>query len=281
MFPPSRSLLAGLALALLLVAPSCASLPGMQDSSVTLSPRYYRYELRGKARMQSVSGGSIVENAPVSASQLGQNHHDDDIGAVLAIGDGFSGFDLEYQKIEIEDTSAGVLTSDFGRLPSGTIVNSEFAMDEYRVGYVAELFDHEFELSDDDYLRIRIGPGLTVAHREGKLKVISELDPIQNENLKFGDDGVPYLGLRARAEWRSASLQIDWDYNPDLTFGGDFDGELHDVEVLGRYGLESQVVTFLAGYRWSDLQMTSTAVGLRYDTDFRMEGWVLGVEFRF
>lgn len=260
---------------------ACSSIPGLQDPTIQLSPRYYLYKLRGDARMQSVSGGSIVENGSMSISQLGQSKRDDDYGGVLSIGDGFSGIEAEYQRVDMDDTSTGVLTADYGFIPTGTIVSSAFKMDEYRLTYTAELLDHEFEIGEDEFLRVRAGPSAAIAHREGTFSVFEDGNSVLNQGLKFKDDGVPYIGLRGRVEWREFSAQIDWDYNPDITFGGDFEGELHDIEILARYEFEAQDISVLAGYRWSDIQTSGPSGDLRYDMDFKLEGYVLGIEFRF
>lgn len=272
------------ALALALLAWSstgCSSLPGLQDPEITLSPRFYLYDLTGDARMQSFAPSGVAENAAVSTSQLGQNRRGDDVGGVLAIGDGFSGIEFEYQRIELEDTSTGVLSADFGAVPPATTVSSTFTMDELRLSYTVQLLDHEFDLGEEQYLRVRLGPSATLVHREGGLFVFEDGNSALNQDADFSDDGVPYVGLRGRVDWNDVALQVDWDYNPDLTFGGDFDGELHDLEVLARYEFDAQDISVLAGYRWSDLRTSGSAGDLRYDMDFQLEGWVLALEFTF
>jgi hypothetical protein len=259
----------------------CTSVPGLQDPQVTLSPRYYMYKLGGSARMQSVVDGRIVENAPMGVSTLGLSRRDDDYGGVLAIGDGFAGLEAEYQNIDMDDTGSGVLTSDYGSLPTGTASSSRFRMDEYRLTYVAPLVDHELELDDDNYLRLRFGAGAAIVHREGSFDTEEYANAGNNQGFDFGDAGLPYLSVRGRVEWRDVSLQVDWDYNPDISFGGDFEGHLHDIEILGRYTFDAQDITILAGYRWSDLKLSGNSGELRYDADFQLDGYLVGLEFTF
>ena len=260
---------------------ACTSVPGLTDPEVTLSPRYYLYKPKGSARTQSIDNGRVVENAKQDLETLGMSRRDDDYGGVLAVGNGFEGIEIEYQKVDLDDTTTGVLTSDYGTLPTGMEVSSEFVMDEMRLSYVAGFLDREYDLDDDNYVRVRVGAGGSLVHREGRFKVFEANSGPASQSFKFSDGGVAYLSLRARADWREFSAQIDWDYSPDLAFGGDFDGNVSDLEVLFRYAFEAQDIDLLAGYRWSELQMTGRASGLRYDAAFDLAGYLLGLEFRF
>ncbi|MGA0058664.1 MAG: hypothetical protein ACO3RU_03660 [Planctomycetota bacterium] len=262
-------------------ASACTSVPGLTDPEVTLSPRYYLYKPKGSARMQSSNGGRISENSKQDLETLGMSRRDDDYGGVVAIGNGFEGIEIEYQKVDLDDTTTGVLSSEYGSLPTGMAVSSEFMMDEMRLSYVAGILDRELDVDDDNWVRFRLGAGGTLVHREGRFKVLEANGGPASQSFKFSDGGVAYLSLRARADWREFSAQIDWDYSPDLAFGGDFEGNVSDLEFLIRYAFEAQDIDLLAGYRWSELQMTGRASELRYDAAFDLNGFVLGLEFRF
>ena len=101
------------------------------------------------------------------------------------------------------------------------------------------------------------------------------------QSFHLEDRGAAWLGLRGRVAWREASLDLDWLVNPDLAFGGNFDGWAQDVEVMARYRFPDQDVTVLAGYRWSELDASGTADGLRFDSEFSVTAIVLGIEFDF
>lgn len=264
-----------------LFASACTSVPGLTDPEVTLSPRYYLYKPKGSARTQSSDNGRIAENAKQDLETLGMSRRDDDYGGVIAIGNGFEGIEIDYQKVDLDDTTTGVLSSDYGSLSTGMEVSSEFIMDEMRLSYVAGFMDREIDLDDDNWVRVRLGAGGTLVHREGRFKVFEANSGPGSQSFKFSDGGVAYLSLRARADWREFSAQLEWDYSPDLAFGGDFDGNVSDLEFLLRYAFEAQDIDLLAGYRWSELQMTGKASGLRYDAEFDLAGFVLGLEFRF
>ena len=285
-FPPTgrREALVNRLLALLcpcLLCAGCDALPGFDDPEIALSPRYYALELEGEARMQSVVNGRIVNNPPQGVEEFGQKDRDDDVGGQIAIGDGFSGIEFDYMKVEIDDSALGVLTADFGAVPAGTLVQSRFDLEEFRVGYTAELFAHELSVTEAEPLLVRLGAGAALAHREGDLTLESDTDPDLVEAIEFKDNGLLFATARARLEYVGAALQFDWGYHPDFDFGGEFQGEMHDVEITASYTLEAQDVTFLVGYRYSQLPATGSSRGLRYDTDFELEGWMLGFTFRF
>ncbi|MBK8974566.1 MAG: hypothetical protein IPM29_01435 [Planctomycetes bacterium] len=277
---PHRPVSAALLLALSL-AQGCSWLPGLEDPEVVLSPRMYLYQHEGSARMQSFDSGGVVNNAAMDVSLFGQQRRDEDYGGVISIGNGFSGVELFYQRAKIDDSKHGVLTSNFGALTAGTEVNSELDYQEYRIGYVAEVFGHEFPVDDDDDVLIQLGVGGAIDHRTGDFIAYDVANPTSYQVIDFKDDGTPYLWLRGRATWRNVSFQADWSFNPDVDFGGDFEGHRHDLELLGRYTLEAQDVAFLLGYRWSDLPASASEQGLRYDTSFAVEGYVIGLEVLF
>ncbi len=282
----SRSLLAhgirnATLLAVACLPTACSSVPGFDDPEITIEPRMYLVRHEGKARMQSVTGGQIINNAAMDTSRLGQFERDESYGGVMAVGDGFSGLEASFNKFEIDDSKEAVLTTDFGALQGGDVVNSDMEYDEYRLAYVAEIYQHAFEIGEEEEILWQLGAGGAMAHRAGDFNVREIGGEMASQEIDFRDDGTPYLQLRTRASWRNFSAQLDWAFNPDLHWGGDFEGQMHDIEVLLRYQLEAQNLSVVAGYRWSDLPFSGQDEGLRYDADFRVEGYVLGVKFGF
>ena len=269
------------ALCVSLLLPACTFMPGLDSPKFTLSPRIHLDVHRGEARMQSLQGAMVVDNAPQTMDQLGQNGRDEDWAIVATAGDGFSGLELEYRHIAIEDTSTGILGANYGSVPVGTEVSADLRLDSWRLAYFGEVLGHRFETSNGQEIDVKLAAGVALAHRDGDFEVSEDGNTGVLETVHFSDDGVPYLGLRGRVEWNQLSFDIDWLYSPDISFGGDFTGNLKDFAVIGRYHLEAQDVTLLAGFRWMDVDASGDESGLRYDTDFAVEGFVLGVEFDF
>ena len=267
-----------------LVPGGCSWLPGLADPELRIGPRMYLYRHEGEARMQSVGQTAPENNPAMDVSRFGQLRRDEDYGGVLSLGDGFSGVEAQVQLVEIDDSKTGTLTTNFGAVPAGTEVNSNLEYDEYRLGYLAELYGYELEADEDDSILLQVGAGGELVHRNGDFEIFDPLGvPGQRaeQRIRFRSDVTPYLRARGRATWREFSVQADWAFNPDVHFGGEFDGVMNDVEVVVRYLIETQDISLLAGYRWSQLPMSGVEGDLRFDADFWVEGYVLGIDVLF
>lgn len=263
-------LLLGLSLA------ACSALPGLDYPSLTAQPQYHLLKLQGRSRMQSApGGGGLVNNAAMPLTEFGMRKRDDDYGGILGYGDGFSGFEFGYLNVDMDNTDRGVTSADWGAIAAGSTVTSKFSMEEYRLRYIAQVFEYE---TDDD-LMIRLGLGASIAHRDARLTVRDQTTLVSQE-AKFRDDGVPYGQARLRGEYRNATLTFDYGY-AGFEFGGDYEAPLQDYAITGTYTLEDQDITFLAGFRWLELPTSGTSGGFLYDSDLRLEGFMLGVEVRF
>ena len=158
-----------LLLALSLTA--CDVLPGLQYPELTLRPQYHALKLRGDSSVQTgVTGGAPVDNPSVDLENLGVRRRDDDVGGTLAYGDGFSGLELSFLQVDLGSTERGTTPNAYGNLATGARVSSEFFMDEYRLSYIARLFEHE----TDDELKFRIGAGPLIAHRDASFTSVDD-----------------------------------------------------------------------------------------------------------
>ncbi|MGE0143728.1 MAG: hypothetical protein AB7I19_15435 [Planctomycetota bacterium] len=264
-----------------LLLPACASIPGLASPRYTLAPKVNLDVHRGFAQMQTITPGGLVDNPPQTVEQLGQGGRDEDWSLVAKAGDGFSGFELEYRHIAVKDSTNGILVGDFGRVPTGTEANADLRVDHWRLAYFGEVLAHEIEVREEQTVQFQLGAGVALAHRDGDFEVAEDGNTGLLQTVHFADSGVPYFGLRGRVTYDQFSLQIDWLYNPDISFGGDFRGNLQDLEILARYELLDQDIRLLAGYRTMDLNAVGDEDGARFATDFAIEGFVLGVEFDF
>ncbi len=131
---------------------------------------------------------------------------------------------------------------------------------------------------------LRLGIGAAITHREGEFEVF-RVTPQGNsgdqQKFDFKDDGLPYGTARARIDYMNLGLQVDYAINPDLTFGSDFDGNMQDLEVTLSYNFIDQGIALTAGWRRSEIPAEGREGSLAFDTDFRLEGFVLGLAATF
>lgn len=262
-------------LVLTAIAAGCSSWPGFDRPHVELGAYLGLYTLQGRAKMQSAGAQGVQDNPGMRLSEFGLGERDDDVGGILSVGDGFSGIDLNYLQVAMRDTQPGTLSAAFGRLAPGDMVTTTVEMDEWRVRYIAKLFEHTFA----NRMRVELGVGAALAHRSLDFAAIK--DNGDGQIIRPGDSGVPYLAARARGTLGAASINLDWAYDDGIDFGGDFDGRLQDVELTGRYEFAGQDVTLIAGYRVSDLPVKGTQGSFDYAADLRLEGFQLGMLLRF
>ncbi len=227
--------------------------------------------------MQSVAnGGGVQDNAAVDIQDLGVGARDDDVGGTLSVGDGFSGFDLAYQKITMLHVDPTIVTTPFGALAPGDEIQTEIDMDEIRARYVGKAY----ELKLKNKLEFAFGVGGALVHRELKLAARRIADGT-GQIIEIKDDGVPYLAGRARATYGPASLQLDWAHNFGLDFGGDFDGDLQDVELTARYAFPLQNVSVFGGWRRSDFPAGGHVGPLDWAASLVLDGLFVGAQMRF
>jgi len=262
--------------------PGCESMPGLETPELSFSPQLILYELKGDAKMQSALGNQV---ASIHSRDFGADDRDSSYGGILGYGDGFSGFEATYYRYDLDGSGTGTLGSDFGNVPAGSTVKAEFKMNEYRLGYTAEIFRHSFAIREDqEDMLLRLGLGAALTHRDGDFRV-SRNSPQGNsgdqQKFNFDDDGLPYGTVRARADYLGLGLQLDYAINPDLTFGSDFDGAMQDLGVTLIYNFVDQGVELTAGWRRSEIPTQGGENGLAFDTDFRLEGFILGLTASF
>ena len=262
--------------------PGCASLPGFDSPELSFAPQLILYQLKGGAEMQSTLGNPTTE---MDSRSFGADDRDSSYGGVLGYGDGFSGLQATFYRYELDGNETGTLASDFGSVPAGSTVRSEFIMNELRLGYTAEVFQQSFTIREDqDDLLLRLGLGAAITHREGEFKVFrvpAQGNSGDRQKFDFEDEGLPYGSARARIDYMNFGLQVDYAINPDLTFRSDFDGSMQDLEVTVSYNFIDQGVALTAGWRRSEIPAKGREGALPFDTDFRLEGFVLGLTATF
>ncbi len=263
----------------LLCLGSCTSLT-MAEPQVLVSPYLAVYQLRGSLGMQSqpAANGPLQNNAPQTARTLGQDHHHEDIGVRVDIGDGFGGFRLDYYMMDMGSAHPGALTADFGRLFATDVVTLQAKMDDLRLGYLEPLFDLETEYREQP-LKFRFAAGGVLAHRSMKLRVRTD-DTLRTQNASVDGD-VVCPAVRAEVSWHDVALDLDYAISPDLALGGDYGGTQQDFEARLSYRIPMRDVTFFGGYRYSEFPAKGSADGFGYDADLKLDGFQFGLVLTF
>jgi hypothetical protein len=260
----------------LLCLGGCSTIPGLEEPRITLIPQVALLEIEGDTMMQSNSGGPIANNPEMELRQFGLGDRDSEFGGTVRMGDGFSGIDVSVLTFDHKTSRDGSLSQDWGDLLQGDVVKTEFDGLELRARYIAQLFEYETE----NNVVFRLGAGLALAHREFTLRA-REASGVRRQQIDMKDNGVPYIAARGQVRYMGFGLEMDYAISPDITFGGDFDGVLQDLELMGTYTFEDQDLTVYAGYRRSYLEANGNEGPLVYEVDFIIDGYVLGIEFTF
>lgn len=261
---------------------ACESIPGLEDPVIGVAPYYAAYEVRGNTFMQSLDPVTmaIENNGTVDLENFGVNGRDNDVGIDVSLGDGFSGFELSYYRLDQVNQDKGRLNENWGNLLEDDLVRAVLEMDEFRLNYTAAILDQSWDFRDEE-MRLQVGIGGTIAHREFVMRVREETGLLREDRVELADDGVLYGTARGRLSWRGASVGVDFGYSDDWNLGGDFKGVLQDLEINGRYELDYQNVAVFGGWRRSQIPAQGTRGDLRVNTDFEIQGFFLGLEFGF
>lgn len=263
----------------LLALAACNSFPATADPRVQVSPYLAIYQLRGNLGLQNDPGTGPQDNRRHELRTFGLGDHEEDVGVAVQIGDGFTGLTFDYYRLDHSTTSTGILDDEFGALQIGDEVSMRATMDELRIGYIGEVWSSEVEYRDRP-LEMQVGVGGIVAHRDLALRA-STVDGARRQNVDIADSGVVYPAVHFRATWHQVRFDARYAISPDLSFGGDFEGTLQDIEAKFSYTVPYQDITLFAGYRYSVLPVDGTQQGLAYTGDLRIDGFLLGVQVSF
>ena len=262
--------------ALLLLLGGCTAIPGLNKPKVSLVPQYSVLKVSGDTSMQSPAPSGPTNNPEQSLDNFGMGSFDGDIGGMVRLGDGFSGIEFGYLRLDNTDTRSGTLTSNWGNLLAGDTVNSKLEGDEFRLRYLGQVIDYENEST----FLAGLGFGGMLAHRNFTFRTTAQ-NVARSQDVTMRDSGVFYIAGRARLGYYGFALTGDYAISPGLNFGGDFDDTLQDAELTLSYTFTDQNVTLAAGYRWEDLPAQGNEGGLDWQMDLRIEGFVLGIEVTF
>ncbi|HEB52010.1 MAG TPA: hypothetical protein ENI87_02015 [bacterium] len=254
----------------------------MADPEVRFSPYMAVYKLRGKTKMQSAdvnNPGQLQNNPYQQLRKFGHDRFREDVGYRLDVGDGFGGLRAEYYRLDMNTSRRGVLTSDWGQLLNGDRVYIDAEMDETRLGWTEPLADFTSEYRDED-VHIHFGAGALISNRQMTLRGSTD-DNVRKQNVEFGGDTL-YVSVRARAEWQQFTLDLDYAFAPEeFVLAGDLEDFSQDIEARLSYRIPGRDMRFFAGMRYVNYSASGQATGFRYDNQFEVTGYLLGVSVTF
>ena len=250
------------------------------EPRVLVSPYLAVYQLRGETSMQSqpVVPGPIQDNPPQSLKDFGQEHHDEDLGIKIDVGDGFAGVRLDYYKLDMFSSRKGIIDGDWGNLQATDLVRMKFEMDEFRLGYLENVYSKETEWRGAP-LTLRVAAGGVLSHRSMVMRGRTD-DGLRTQNAYPEGDNF-YPAARVRAQWRDFTVDAEYAISPGLALGGDFTDTLQDMEFRLSYAVPLRDVTFFAGYRYSTLPVEGNSGSFHYDADLILDGYQFGVQVAF
>ena len=144
------------AIGVLLCLTGCSAIPGLDEPRVILTPQLALLEIDGEGSQQSFVGPTPTNNPEVDLQEVGLGERDDEFGAMVHIGDGFSGFDVAGTLFDQKSSATGTLSQNFGNLVAGDVINTTIDGFEVKARYIAGLVDWETE----EELRFKLGVGL-------------------------------------------------------------------------------------------------------------------------
>lgn len=247
---------------LFLVAAPMLVLPSCYQFQVSAQAAYAQLALDGDIGYQSGSTSASISQDVQSAFGLG-----DDQGApygrvMLDMGTPV----LAVSAFSFDEQGTGLLQANFGDIPAGIGVNSDFSMQSAKVSYAFQI----------DLGPVAIAPGLAVDYFDLNIDVQDVFGAFQESVDLAGP--VPMLFLRAEADLGIAAAVVEGGYMEiDID---DVTASLLDLEAVVEVR-PTDLVHLLAGYRLMNLKADGLIDGDTFDTDFTLSGFFVGGGIRF
>lgn len=206
---------------------------------------------------------------------LGANKHDlDDMG--LDDGDlspfvhlqaDWVGHRAQLYGYALSSSGSSVLVNAFGNIPAGSSVTSD-------LDYVDVSGVYSFDLLPSPDFRLAPGAHVGFYSLDITTRVAAPAGFEQVETTVFAP--MPYL--EAEAVFGPVTLHGDISFaSADF---GDADGRFFEVGAMARVAA-GEKVEFLAGYRFTAIDVLGNADGRDFDADVRVTGWFLGGGIKF
>ena len=255
---------------------SCSSVPGLENGRVEAMPAVNLFKPKGKASL--TSNGGAQKNPKCSySSSLRLSDRQTDPTLTLFYGEKISGLELSYEQYK-RKRSTGQLSADFGRIGSGSSVETYLKYYGYKIGYTAEVFSYDFssgiKLGPDYQLtpRVHLGFGGGI-HRIKWILGANDLDGNIKERAKCLGY-VPYGSLRFQVDMDVITLRID-----QASSFGDF-GEIatpyYDSFISLRWEVAPSV-DLLFGIRKLKFDSEGHSANNKLKATTEFNGWTFGL----
>ncbi|MCY2955492.1 MAG: hypothetical protein NT107_00460 [Planctomycetota bacterium] len=264
---------------LLALFSACSATQKTAEQRIIVSPYFAGYRLGGKLGMADSQPSGTPTNGQQPMRELGQDRYEEDYGFRADFGNGAAGLRAEWLKLSMHPTDTGVLSDDFGAIPAGSTVNSDVTLEEFRIGYLHEVWTGSGG-PENFLLDLQLAAGGLLSHVSTEIDVRETTGSAQ-QNVSLKDRGILYPALHLRASHQAVAMDLEYALSPNLTFGGDYDGWLQDIEARITYTVPFQDVGLFAGYRFATLPVDSSENGLAVNGDLRIDGIQLGIIISF
>lgn len=171
-----------------------------------------------------------------------------------------------------------MLGADWGALQMNDLVRMEIQMDEFRLGYLENIYDTKTEWRGSP-LTFRVAAGGVISHRTMAMRGRTDDGMRRQDAHPEGENFYP--AARARATWRDFSFDVDYAISPGLSLSGDFTDTLQDMEFRLSYAVPLRDMTFFAGFRYSQMPAEGNSGPFQYDADLTVDGYQLGLQIVF
>lgn len=250
------------------------------EPRILVSPYLAIYQLRGEVGVQSAptAGAPNQDNAPQTMRTLGQDHHREDVGVRVDVGDGFGGVRFDYYKLDMGTARVGELGADWGNLLATDPVQLKAKMDELRISYLEPLGTLRTTWRERP-LTLRAAIGGMFQYRNMRLDAKTEAGD-RTQKVQIEGDIVGFSG-RLRAAWQDFAFDADYSVSPEFELSGDLEGLMQDLELRASWNMALHDVTFFGGYRLSTFAAKGFAGTFAYDADLIIDGFQFGVTVTF
>jgi hypothetical protein len=224
---------------------------------------YTQMSVSGDLGLTTGSGGVTDKQDIETAFGLGDDRGSPYVRAKLDLGP----LVMNASAFTFEEDGEGVITGDFGNIPTGTQTDSHLEFTNFKAS-----FGFDFGIGP-----VTLAPGIAVDVFD--LSFVAR-DPVTQATEEFDDVlFLPLLNLGASVDLFGLGVGAEIGYIKTPEIDG-AETEALDAEALVRLDLGSHLGLF-AGYRYIDLQGEGETGGDSVDVSMQVSGWMIGGLLRF
>lgn len=245
----------------LLMTAACEVVPHAQARVA-----YAQLGLAGDIGLGDSSGGAVGDARVDLQDDLGLDHP---VGTPYFNGElSTLAGNVSLSAFSFSQNSRGQLSGDFGDLPSGQQVATDFDITSVKAFYSYDVL----ELGP-----LRLAPGLGIDLLETQTTVSTISAPSAFEEIEVLAP-IPMLFVEAEVDLKIVSAEIEVG-GSSLSFS-DADGTFWDIEAQV-VGSIMPLVDLYAGYRFISIDADGTSEGQQFRANLDVQGWFIGGGIRF